>query len=58
MRYPTDLSNREWESIKTFIPKPTKRGRPPKVDFREVLNACFYLLRTGCQRKRIVEKNY
>ena len=43
MGYPTDLSNKQWESIKTFIPKPTKRSRLPKVDFIEVLTACFYL---------------
>ena len=29
---------------------PDKRGgRPPKTDMREVLNAIFYVLKTGCQ---------
>lgn len=29
--------------------KPTSRGRPRTVDLREILNAIFYLNKTGCQ---------
>ena len=35
--------------IKPFLPTAKKRGRPRTVDLREVLNAIFYLLHTGCQ---------
>ncbi|MCL1493549.1 MAG: transposase [Pseudanabaena sp. Salubria-1] len=28
------------------MPKPTKFGRPPKTDFREVLNGIFYITKT------------
>ena len=38
MNYPTDLNDKEWESIKVQLPKPSKRGRPREVNFREVLN--------------------
>jgi putative transposase len=31
-----------------LLPRPKKMGRPP-ADLRAVLNALFYLLRTGCQ---------
>jgi len=39
--YNTDLSNKEWEIIAAMMPKPSKFGRPPKTDFREVLNGVF-----------------
>lgn len=30
------------------MPKPGRRGRPREVDFREVINAVRYLVRSGC----------
>ena len=49
LRYPSDLTDTEWELVKPFI-RPAKRGgRPRSVDIREVLNAIFYVLSTGCQ---------
>jgi transposase len=49
LRYPSDLTDAEWDLIKPQI-RPAKRGgRPRKVDVREVLNAVFYVLSTGCQ---------
>ena len=47
-RYPTDLTDEEWERIALFLPKPAKRGRKPGVDMREVLNAIRYIARAGC----------
>ena len=47
-RYPTDLTDEEWERIRPLLPKPARRGRKPGVDLREVLNAIRYLARTGC----------
>jgi putative transposase len=46
-RYPTDLTDAEWEQIKPLLPKPAKRGRKPKVDLREILNAIRYMARSG-----------
>lgn len=47
--YPSDLSDAEWQKLEPLIPKPkTKRGRKRKYPLREILNAIFYLLRTGC----------
>lgn len=47
--YPTDLSDGEWEKVKPYIPKPkTKRGRKREHSFLEILNAIFYVLRSGC----------
>lgn len=47
--YPSDLTNAEWQRIEPLIPKPkTNRGRKHKHSFWEILNAIFYLLRSGC----------
>ena len=46
-RYPTDLTDEEWERIAPLLPKPAKRGRKPEVDLREVLNAIRYMTRSG-----------
>jgi len=47
--YPEDLSDIEWDHIKTYIePKRRYAGRKPKYGYREMLNAIFYVLRTGC----------
>jgi putative transposase len=47
--YQTDLSDAEWQKIESCVPKPkTKRGKKRKHSLREILNAIFYLLRSGC----------
>ncbi len=47
-RYPTDLTDAEWERIRPLLPRPAKRARKPGVDLREILNAIRYLARAGC----------
>ena len=47
--YPSDLSDRQWEWIELLLPAPKALGRPRDVDFREIVNAILYVLRTGCQ---------
>jgi putative transposase len=48
-RYPTDLSDAEWNYIEPHLPAPKGLGRPRTHDLREILNAIFYLLKSGCQ---------
>jgi putative transposase len=48
-RYPTDLSDEEWGLLKTYLPASKWRGRPRLHSPREILNAVFYLLKSGCQ---------
>ena len=50
-RYPSDLSDEEWLIVEPIVEKanPYTTGRRRKVDLREVLNAIFYLNKTGCQ---------
>src|SRR4028119_1958228 len=47
-RYPTDLADAEWEFIEPHLRSPNKRGRPKIHGSRHVLNAVFYVLRSGC----------
>ena len=49
LRYPSDLTDAEWALVGPLIPPARRGGRPRDVDIREVLNAVFYLLSTGCQ---------
>lgn len=46
--YETDLSDAEWAIIEPLIPGGKPGGRPRETNIREVINAIFYLLRTGC----------
>jgi transposase len=49
LRYPSDLTDEEWALVAPLIPPARRGGRPRDVNVREVLNAVFYLLSTGCQ---------
>src|SRR5215212_1732924 len=46
--YPTDLSDEEWSYIEPQLPAPNAPGRPRLHTLREVLDAIFYILRSGC----------
>ena len=50
-RYPIDLTDEEWEVVEAILNEvdPYTTGRPRKVDLREILNAIYYLNKTGCQ---------
>jgi putative transposase len=47
--YPTDLSDDEWNYIEPHMPAPQGHGRPRIHSPREILNAIFYVLKSGCQ---------
>jgi putative transposase len=47
-RYPSDLTDPQWALVKPFIPV-YPGGRPRKTPMRDVVDAIFYVLRTGCQ---------
>jgi transposase len=49
LRYPSDLTDGEWALIEPAIPPAKRGGRRREVNVREVLNAIFYVLSTGCQ---------
>jgi transposase len=49
LRYPTDVTDAEWELARPFVDVAQSRSGQRRVDLREVLNAVFYILGTGCQ---------
>ena len=51
--YLTDLTEAEWAIVAPRIPAAKPGGRPRTTDLREVVNAIFYVLRSGCQRRRL-----
>jgi transposase len=48
-RYSTDLTAAEFALIEDLLPDRKRLGRPRSTDFRKVIDAILYLLRTGCQ---------
>src|SRR5919109_1799416 len=50
--YATDLSDEQWAILEPLLPEqkwhPGGPGRPP-CDVRQVINAIFYVNKTGCQ---------
>jgi putative transposase len=48
-RYPSDLTDTQWAILQPLIPAAKTGGRPRTANMREVCNAIFYVLRTGCQ---------
>ena len=46
--YPSDLSDGQWALVEPHLPA-RSGGRPRTTDLRDVLDAIFYILRTGCQ---------
>ena len=49
LRYPSDLTDAEWALIEPMIPPAKRGGRRREANVREVVNAIFYVLSTGCQ---------
>jgi len=47
--YPSNLSDKEWSIIEPLIPSAKPGERPRSADIRAILDAVFYLVRTGCQ---------
>lgn len=49
-RYASDLSEAQWQKLEGILPNRRGQvGRPMRHALREVVNAIFYVLRTGCQ---------
>jgi putative transposase len=47
--YDTNLSDAAWALVAPLLPSARPGGRPRTTDTCAVVNAIFYLLRTGCQ---------
>jgi transposase len=49
LRYPSDLTDDEWDRIKPLIPPAKRGGNKRTVNERAVVDGLMYLLSTGCQ---------
>ena len=48
LRYGSDVSDEEWALLEPHLPAPCLTGRPRAWPMREIVNAIFYVLRSGC----------
>ena len=48
LRYASDVSDEEWALLEPHLPAPCLTGRPRAWPMREIVNAIFYVLRSGC----------
>jgi transposase len=52
-RYPSDLTDEEWELVEPLLPPPGEGGRPEKHPRRAVIDAILYVVRTGCAWRQL-----
>ena len=48
-QYLSDLTDAQWQILRPFFRKRSRRGRPLVYPRREVINAILYVVRSGCQ---------
>jgi putative transposase len=51
--YPSDLTDKEWEKLQSILPPKSGYGTPAKTELREIWNAIFYVLRSGCSWRMV-----
>lgn len=49
MNYPSDINNKQFLLIEKYFVREEKRGRKREIPIILILNAIFYILKTGCQ---------
>jgi putative transposase len=55
LRYPSDLTDAEWEILAPLLPPPAKTGRQRSWEMRELMNAIFFVLRGGVPWRMLPE---
>jgi transposase len=49
LRYPSDVTDEEWNLIERIIPPAKRGGNKRTIDIRRVVDGLMYVLTTGCQ---------
>jgi transposase len=57
LRYSSDMTDAEWAVLEPGFPAASRLGRPRKWSLREIVNAVFYILRSG-QPWRMLPKDF
>tara|TARA_Y100000310_G_C20499396_1_gene723186 strand:- start:560 stop:940 length:381 start_codon:yes stop_codon:yes gene_type:complete len=52
-RYPSDLTDDQWNELAPLLPGAKPGGRPRSADLREVVNGILYVLRSGCSWRMV-----
>lgn len=52
-RYASNLTDDQWSIVEPLLPVQKRFGRRRRVNRRAVIDAIFYLLRTGCQWRQL-----
>jgi transposase len=55
LRYPSDLTDAEWQVLAPRLPPPARTGRHRSWSMRELFNAIFYVLRGGVPWRMLPE---
>jgi hypothetical protein len=55
-RYASDCTDKEWSIIVSYLDQAPGPGRKRTVNLREVVNAIFYRVRTGCQWRMLPQE--
>ena len=51
--YPSDVTDAQWEILAPLIPEPGAYSPRAPIERRELVNAIFYVLRTGCSWRQM-----
>jgi len=57
MVYPSDLKDKDWALVEQYFKQKRVFGRPLKHERRSIVNALFYITKSGCQW-RMLPKEY
>src|SRR3954465_15512787 len=52
-RYPSDLTDAQWEIVEPMLPLIKSPGRIPKHPRRAIVDAILYVVRTGCSWRQL-----
>lgn len=52
-RYPSSLTDREWELVRDIFERPGSQGHPGHYSRRSLVDACCYVVRTGCSWREL-----
>jgi len=55
LRYPSELTDAEWQILAPLLPPPAETGRHRSWPMRELMNAIFFVLRGGCTWRMLPE---
>src|SRR3954471_4376105 len=52
-RYPSDLTDAQWEIVEPMLPLIKSPGRVPKHPRRAIVDAILYVVRSGCSWRQL-----